>query len=67
MWWCTHIIPATWKVEVGESQAHLGKSVRTYLKKQTESKRTGDMAQMIEYLLSKHEVLSSKPSTTINR
>jgi hypothetical protein len=36
-------------------------STKTPTEKHTKSKRTGDMAQMVEYLPSKHEALSSSP------
>jgi hypothetical protein len=38
--------------------------IKIYLKKKESSRRTKGMAQVIECLLSKHESLSSNPSTT---
>jgi hypothetical protein len=41
------------------SEISLGKvSMRPYLKNKLKIKRTGDMLQVLECLLSKHEVLS---------
>jgi hypothetical protein len=33
----------------------------------TKAKRAGDLAQVIEYLLSKYKALSSNPSIAINK
>jgi hypothetical protein len=64
------ITPATWKIEVGRSQASatLGKCMRSYLKnklkaKKIFNKRTRGIAQVVESLLRKHKALSSIPNT----
>jgi hypothetical protein len=64
------VVPAIWEAEVGGSwfKASLGKvEARPYLKNKVKnSKRTVGMAQVIECLCSKHQALSSVPSTTKN-
>jgi hypothetical protein len=63
------VIAATQKVEVGgwQSEASLSKSMRPYLKSKLKSKREGDMPQVVVFLPSKYEALSSIPTTTKNK
>jgi hypothetical protein len=60
--WHTPIILATWEAEVGRlwSEAGPGKWAWPFLK-QTKVKRLGDMAQVVEWLHGKQEVLSPAP------
>jgi hypothetical protein len=53
------IIPATLKVKVGgwRPDTCCGKNMRPYLKSKVKTK-TGGLAQVVEYLPSKHEALS---------
>jgi hypothetical protein len=53
------IIPAIQEAEVGESWSEVdpGESMRLYLKNKLKL-RTGDVAQVVECLPSKHEVLN---------
>jgi hypothetical protein len=48
-------------VEIGESQSEAGpgQKCETLSEKQTKAKRAGGVAEVVEHLLRKHEVLSS--------
>jgi hypothetical protein len=48
--WCTYIILATGEVEVGGSQLP-GQKQETLSEKETEAKRLGGVAQVVEHLL----------------
>jgi hypothetical protein len=59
IWWHTFMVLATWKAEVGglQSEASPGKKHKTLPEKQTKSKRTGNVAQVVELLHSKCRAL----------
>jgi hypothetical protein len=54
------VIPDTWEAEI-ELQLH-GQNCELISEKQTTSKRTGGMAQVVEHLASKYKAPSSIPS-----
>jgi hypothetical protein len=58
-------IPDTWEAEVGrlKVQVHPGKKCETLSEKQTKSKGSRGMAQVVESLPNKCEALGSVPST----
>jgi hypothetical protein len=53
--WCASVIPVTAGNKIGGLQCRPAKITR--------AKRAGGVAQVVEYLLSKCEALSSNPST----
>jgi hypothetical protein len=64
------VIPSVQETEVGglQSKAILpGQKYNTLSEKQTKSKRTGDVVQVVDYLPSKHEAQSSIHSTEKKR
>jgi hypothetical protein len=62
--WYPHVIPAR-KSEVGGSQSEpgLGKKHKTLFEKQTKDQKDWGVDQVVECLPSKHEAMSSIPST----
>jgi hypothetical protein len=59
------ILSAMWEEWVREllSMAAQLKTHKTISEKQLKQKRAGPVAQVVQHLLSKHEVLSSNPQT----
>jgi hypothetical protein len=63
--WLTPIVLATWDIAIGriEVQAQCEQIVfETPISKIARTKWTGSVAQVVEYLLCKHEALSLNPS-----
>jgi hypothetical protein len=66
-WWHTPVILVTWKVEIRriKVQSHPRQTVhKTPISKITRAKWTRGVAQALEYLICKHETLSSNPNPT---
>jgi hypothetical protein len=53
--------------EDSKFEANLGEVSKTLSQKQSENKRAGDIAQVVEGLPSQHEALSSIPSTVTKK
>jgi hypothetical protein len=67
-WWCVPVIPTTQEDLGGsKSKAGPGTKSKTLTGKQPKAKSAGDVAQVLESLLSKYKALSSNPEQNKKR